>query len=124
MTKQQFKDRVTYLNSELQIATETFLVESLKAFFEEFPSVQSIYWEQTVLQFSVNNKKGFYSSHRAPDVTATFRSSEDQNKANLRLFDIMDSFDDELMNRVFGEDISVNVTKDGITIEELAVDKK
>lgn len=118
MTKQQFKDRVTYLNNELQIATETFLVESLKAFFEEFPMVQSVYWEQTVLQFSANNKKGFYSSHRAPDVIATFRNSEEQNKVNLRLFDIMDSFDDELMNRVFGEDISVNVTKDGITIEE------
>lgn len=119
MTKQQFKDRVTYLNNELQIATETFLVESLKAFFEEFPLVQSIYWEQTALQFSINNKKGFYSSHRAPDLTGTFRSSEEQNKINLRLFDIMDSFDDELMNRVFGEDISVTVTKDGITIEEL-----
>ncbi len=124
MTKQQFKDRITYLNNELQIATETFLVESFKSFFREFPLVQSVYWEQTVLQFSVDNKKGFYSSHSAPDLTATFMSSDEQNKVNVRLLDIMDSFDDELMNMVFGADISVTVTKDGITIEELAAHGK
>lgn len=110
---------------------EKILKEVFKEYFVSFPEVEKIYWDQYTPYFNDGDPctfrvNGFVLEYVDPDFDGdTVLNKENKKERKLRIKDINNALDtieksipEDVLEAVFGNHVTISVTKDGFTIEE------
>lgn len=109
-------------NEKLRNTGEEALKEAFKEVFEKHPSIYSVSWRQYTPYFNDGDpcyfRVGEWEIEYVDDEDDEAAANDDQNKASEDVDELMSSLDDEVLESVLGDHIRVEVTAEGISVEE------
>lgn len=111
-----FKNQVQELREKLKETGEKFLVENFKNTFKKYPQLLSIRWTAYTPWFNDGEPCTFSSHHDWADLEFKDGNHNEECEEEIKAF--LDQFDDELMLDLFGDHVEIEVTSEGISINE------
>jgi hypothetical protein len=106
---------------QMKATVEQCIQEEFQAIFEEYPHLEGIWWPQYTPYWNDGDPCYFRVRSCSLELTCDENSSEADpwfGEAFRRVEALLDTFDEDDMEAVFGDHVQVNVTRDGFETSE------
>jgi hypothetical protein len=114
-----FKERMATAREELTKKVSVFYQEMVKEFFDTHPDIKSIKWYQYTDYYNDEDTIPFTARTRYPTVVLANGTEEDYRYTKGQdAVDFLASLDQDSYEILFGGNVAITLTKDGITTEE------
>lgn len=128
-----YKAQMKEYRKKMEEEGKSFFIEVLKPMFEKYPELKSLSWSQYTPYFNDGDACVFRSNASYPSIQFSIDEeledydeeswySDDDKSPEAECYrsavSILDSFDDEDYEMLFGDHVKVIVTREGIETEE------
>lgn len=119
---QATREKIRQLQINLQEESKKLLKEGSIPLFQKYPALESFGWTQYTSYFNDGEPTYFSADTTSPEINgkrdAYYEDDYPLKEAREEVVALLTSFDDETLQAIFGDHKKIEVTKEGIEVED------
>lgn len=115
------KEQIESVKGQMSEIGEKFFSKKFKDIFKKYPNLEEICWSAFTPYFNDGEPCVFSSNHNYAEFSF-HEDKEDNEEAESEVESFLSKFDDELMQALLGDEVTITINKKGITISECSHD--
>jgi hypothetical protein len=111
------KEQIEAVKGQMSEIGEKFFSKKFRDIFKKYPNLEEICWSAYTPYFNDGEPCVFSSNHNYAEFS--FHEDKEENEeVESEVESFLSKFDDELMQVLLGDEVTITINKKGITISE------